>query len=132
ELYQDGIAPTLVVTGGKAAGDRTTEAEAARGYAMRHGVEADDILVEDESRTTLASIHGVSALMDEHELESALFVSDPTHMLRVLRMAADAGIDARGSPTMTSPIEQDTAAWVDAVAHEVGGLGVYFVTGTSP
>jgi uncharacterized SAM-binding protein YcdF (DUF218 family) len=132
ELYAAGVAPRLIVTGGKADGDRTTEAEAARDYAIRHGVAADDILIEDESRTTLASIQAVSALMDAHALGAAVFVSDPTHMLRVLRMAADAGIDARGSPTMTSPVERDAAAWFDAVAHEVGGLGVYFVTGTSP
>jgi uncharacterized SAM-binding protein YcdF (DUF218 family) len=52
-LYRAGVAPRLVVTGGKADGDRTTEAAAARAYAMAHGVPGDRILVEDQSRTTL-------------------------------------------------------------------------------
>ena len=34
ELYHAGIAPRLVLTGGKASGDRTTEAASARDYAI--------------------------------------------------------------------------------------------------
>jgi len=70
--------------------------------------------------------------MRDHGLRTAIFVSDPTHMLRVLRMAEDVGIEGWGSPTTTSPVERDAVAWIDAAAHEVGGLAVYFVTGESP
>ena len=120
------------MTGGKREGDRTTEAASARAYAIRHDVPADAILTEDTSRTTLQSIRGVEALMDDSGLESALFVSDPTHMLRVLRLAADVGIDAYGSPTRTSPLERDPVGRIDATVHELGALAVYFVTGESP
>jgi len=65
-------------------------------------------------------------------LRTAVFVSDPTHMLRVLRMASDLGIDAYGSPTRSSPLERDTIARIDATVHELGALAVYFVTGDSP
>jgi vancomycin permeability regulator SanA len=34
DLYRAGVAPRLVVTGGKAEGDRTTEAATARAYAI--------------------------------------------------------------------------------------------------
>jgi uncharacterized SAM-binding protein YcdF (DUF218 family) len=132
ELFHAGVAPRLIVTGGKAEGDRTTEAASARAYAIARGVPAEAILAEDESRTTLASIRGVAALMTDHGLASAVFVSDPTHMLRVLRMADDVGIDGFGSPTTTSPVERDPVAHLDAVAHELGALAIYLVTGTSP
>jgi uncharacterized SAM-binding protein YcdF (DUF218 family) len=131
-LYHEGFAPRIIVTGGKREGDRTTEADSARRYAIRHDVPEDAILAEDTSRTTLQSIRGVAALMDESRLRTAVFVSDPTHMLRVLRMAADVGIDAYGSPTRTSPLERDPAGRVDATVHELGALVVYFVTGESP
>jgi uncharacterized SAM-binding protein YcdF (DUF218 family) len=131
-LFHEGVAPRLIVTGGKREGDRTTEAASAREYAISHGVPAEAILAEDGSRTTLQSIRGVDALMDASGLQSAVFVSDPTHMLRVLRMAADVGIDAYGSPTRTSPLERDPAGRIDATVHELGALGVYFVTGESP
>jgi len=131
-LYHEGVAPRLIVTGGKREGDRTTEAASARAYAISHDVPEEAILAEDGSRTTLQSIRGVEALMEEAGLQSAVFVSDPTHMLRVLRMAADVGIDAYGSPTRTSPLERDPAGRIDATVHELGALGVYFITGESP
>ena len=131
-LFHEGVAPRLIVTGGKREGDRTTEAASAREYAIDHGVPAEAILAEDSSRTTLQSIRGVEAIMEGSGLQSAVFVSDPSHMLRVLRMAADLGIDAYGSPTRTSPLEHDTAGRIDATVHELGALGVYFITGESP
>jgi len=129
-LYLDGIAPTLVVTGGKADGDRTTEAASARAYAIARGVPADAILVEDRSRTTQESIRSVSTLLHEHGLVSAVFVSDRPHMLRVLRMARDERIDGWGSPTATSPIENDAVGRMDATIHELGALARYFLAGT--
>ena len=128
-LYFAGIAPRIVVTGGKAEGDRTTEAAAGRAFAMELGVPADAILVEDQSRTTLESIRAVSALLAANDTHSAVFVSDRPHMLRVLRMASDVGITGWGSPTRTSPIEGDLAGQVDATIHELGALAYYFLTG---
>ena len=132
ELYHEGVAPRLIVTGGKREGDRTTEAASARSYAIAHDVPADAILGEDTSRTTLQSIRRVSALMQAEGIGSAVFVSDPSHMLRVLRMASDEGITAYGSPTRTSPVEQDLVRRLDAIVHELGALAVYFVSGESP
>ena len=132
ELYHDGVAPRLIVTGGKREGDRTTEAATARSYAIEHGVPENAILSEDASRTTLQSIRRVAALMRDKDIGSAVFVSDPSHMLRVLRMASDEGINGYGSPTRTSPLERDPVARVDAIVHELGALAVYFVSGESP
>ena len=132
ELYHDGVAPRLIVTGGKREGDRTTEAASARSYAIEHGVPENAILSEDASRTTLQSIRRVAALMRDKDIGSAVFVSDPSHMLRVLRMASDEGINGYGSPTRTSPLERDAVAHLDAIVHELGALAIYFVSGESP
>src|SRR4029079_10506599 len=75
ELYEAGLAPYLVVTGGKAEGDRTTEAASARAYALSKGVPASAILVEDKGRTTLESLRAVAAVLQSHQLGTALFVS---------------------------------------------------------
>ena len=128
-LYFAGVAPRIVVTGGKAEGDRTTEADAGRTFAINLGVPPEDILVEDQSRTTLESIRAVSVVLAANDARSAVFVSDRPHMLRVLRMASDVGIIGWGSPTRTSPIERDFAGQVDATVHELGALAYYFLTG---
>lgn len=132
DLFHEGVAPRLIVTGGKREGDRTTEAASARIYAVQHDVPDEAIISEDQSRTTLQSIRGVAALMRDEGFESAIFVSDPSHMFRVLRMASDEGITAYGSPTRSSPLERDTVRRLDAIVHELGALAFYVVSGESP
>jgi uncharacterized SAM-binding protein YcdF (DUF218 family) len=131
-LYLHGVAPFLVVTGGKAEGDRTTEAAAGRAYALARGVPDDHILVEDGGRTTLDSLDRVASILSAHSIDDAVFVSDPTHMLRVLRIADDLGITAWGSPTPTSRIELDGARKIDATVHELGALALYFFARQAP
>ena len=132
DLYESGVARYLVVTGGKAQGDRTTEGAAARAFALSRGVPAAAILLEDRSRTTLESLRGVATLLRDHQLGSAVFVSDRTHMLRVLRIARDEGITAYGSPTATSPTDATFLSRADATIHELGALTLYFVSGQTP
>lgn len=131
-LWKSGIADSFVVTGGKLDGDRTTEAAVARAYAIEHGVPASRIFGEDEARNTLTSLDAVAGELRARGMQSAVFVSDPTHMFRVLRIARDLGIDAYGSPTRTSPVARDPVRSAQATVHELGALVVYFLTGGAP
>ena len=129
DLWKEGLAPYLIVTGGKLPDDRTTEAATARAWAIANGVPEEAILGEDRGRNTLESLEGVAAILRSHELHSVLFVSDRTHMLRVLRMASDLGMAAWGSPTPTSPTDLETDRRWRSIAHEVAGLAAYYVGG---
>jgi uncharacterized SAM-binding protein YcdF (DUF218 family) len=128
-LYREGLAPLLVVTGGKAAGDRTTEAAVARDFAIAQGVPAKSILMEDQGRTTLESLRTVGQMLRTRGARDVVFVSDRTHMLRVLRMARDQGLTSFGSPTTTSPTDADVTSRADATLHELGALALYFLSG---
>ena len=130
-LHLSGLAPHLVVTGGKLPGDRTSEAAVARAYAIERGVAPTDILMEDQGRSTLESLRGVGRIFRDHGIADAVFVSDRTHMLRVLLMARDQGIVAWGSPTTTSPSDNDFTRRTEATIHELGGLACYALTGSS-
>lgn len=132
QLYRDGVAPVLIVTGGKGRElDTTTEAQAARAYAVERGVPTAAILAEDQGTNTLESLRSVRTILRDHGLRSAILVSNRTHMLRSLRMAEDLGIEAYGSPTTTtSPTESSLPVQVEDTLHEIGGLGLYFLTGT--
>ncbi len=132
DLVLTGAYPYLVVTGGKLAGDRTTEAAVARAYALARGVPDDRILVEDAGRTTLESLRAVAPMLRAKGIDDAVFVSDPPHMFRVLRMARDLGLTAWGSPTPTSRIAADPARLVGAYIHELGALAIYLTIGESP
>jgi uncharacterized SAM-binding protein YcdF (DUF218 family) len=128
QLYLAGIADRLVVTGGRAPGDRTTEAAVARTYALARGVPPEAILAEDEGRSTLESLTAVALILRANGIADAVFVSDRTHMLRVLRIARDLGIDAYGSPTPTSPSDRNANRRIRATVHELGALALYVLT----
>jgi uncharacterized SAM-binding protein YcdF (DUF218 family) len=130
-LWNGGWADWFIVTGGKLPNDDTTEAEVARGWAIAHGVPENRILTENRGRTTLESLEAVRKVFRDEDLATGLFVSDETHMLRVLRMAEDLGIHAFGSPTRTSPSDLDESRRRSAILHEIAGLAAYYVGGGS-
>jgi uncharacterized SAM-binding protein YcdF (DUF218 family) len=132
ELWKEGYAPYLVTTGGNLPGDVYTEAQTGSIYAQKRGVPASAIIMEDTGRSTLDSIGKVKAIFEGRGLKTALFVSDRSHMLRVLRLAQDAGIQAWSSPTETSPDDINPSLWQKSIVHEVGALGYYMITSDDP
>jgi uncharacterized SAM-binding protein YcdF (DUF218 family) len=109
DLWQRGLAPKLIVTGGMGVGDTTSEAAVGRNYALQHGVPDTAILMENEGRTTRESLAAVSVIMRARQMHSAILVSDPFHMLRLRVLSTQYGVDAYTSPTKTSPISANTA-----------------------
>ncbi|MGH9048592.1 MAG: YdcF family protein [Acidimicrobiia bacterium] len=104
DLYAEGIAPTVVVTGGKQEGDRFTEAAAGAEYLHSRGVPDDAILRETTSRSSWESLSATANFLEEREITEVVLVSDPFHSLRIEAIADELGLDAVTSPTRTSPI----------------------------
>ena len=135
-LWRQGVAPHMIVTGGGRAGDRTTEAAAGRRYVVARGVPDSAVLLESEGQSTSESLRAVAALLGELRrtapagsvaagAPSAVFVSDPFHMLRVGVLARRYGIVAYTSPTPTSPISANPRLSLEYLARE--SLKVPFV-----
>lgn len=103
QLWRRGLAPVLVMTGGRGTGDTTTEAAVERRYAMSKGVPSSAIVVEGESRSTSEALRNVAAMMTRERRE-VILVSDPFHMFRLAILARRFGLRPRTSPTRTSPI----------------------------
>jgi uncharacterized SAM-binding protein YcdF (DUF218 family) len=103
-LWHQGIAPVLIVTGGRGTGDTTTEAAVSQRYAVQRGIPAAAILLETEGRTTSQSMAGIAELMASQHRKDVLLVSDPFHMLRLVILARRHGLEPFASPTPTSPI----------------------------
>jgi uncharacterized SAM-binding protein YcdF (DUF218 family) len=118
ELWQRGLAPTLIFTGGTGAGDTTSEAAVSRVYALRHGVPDTSILMENKGKTTRQSLEAVSAIMHARQMRTAILVSDPFHMLRLRILSTQYGVDAYTSPTQTSPISANRGQALGYVISE--------------
>ena len=118
DLWQRGMAPRLIFTGGMGVGDTTSEAAVSRLYAIRHGVPDTAILMENEGRTTRESLAAVSVIMHARQLRTAILVSDPFHMLRLRILSTQYGVDAYTSPTKTSPISANRGQAISYVLSE--------------
>lgn len=103
-LWKRGLAKRVVLTGGRGTGDTISEAAVGRRYVMKAGVADSAILLENEGRTTNASVGAVADIMKAEQLERAILVSDPFHMLRLQILANRHGVESVTSPTRTSPI----------------------------
>jgi uncharacterized SAM-binding protein YcdF (DUF218 family) len=114
DLWKQGLAPLMVLTGGRGEGDTTTEAAVGRHYVMREGVPDSLILLENQGRTTRASLSAVAAMMTQDHIGTAILVSDPFHMLRLQILARHLGLKTVTSPTRTSPI---SARWSQVVGY---------------
>ena len=101
-LYDEGRADTILVLGGGAPGDSSTEAEAGRDWLVSDGVPSASVVASPVGTTTLESLRAAATWMGDRELDSAFLVSDPWHNLRMKRMASDLGIEAYASATWQS------------------------------
>jgi uncharacterized SAM-binding protein YcdF (DUF218 family) len=104
DLWNHHMAQIVILTGGRGPGDTTSEAAVGRGYVKRHGVPDAAILLENEGRTTRASLLAVSRMLSNRGMKTAILVSDPFHMLRLWILSRRFGFTPYTSPTRTSPI----------------------------
>jgi uncharacterized SAM-binding protein YcdF (DUF218 family) len=102
DLYKDDSVQVIVFTGGIGEGDQIAESEAAKEYAIQHGVAAEHIFCETSSRVTYGNLKEAKKILDQQGLTTAVIVSDPLHMRRSVTIGRDLGIDAHPSPTPTS------------------------------
>jgi uncharacterized SAM-binding protein YcdF (DUF218 family) len=126
-LYREGFSDTVIVTGGKAEGDRFTEAEAGSNYLVaQEQVPSTNILQEDRGRTTLESLKAVATIADENGIESLLLVSDPMHSERIKRMAQDLGFeDAYVSWASYVELNRSRSTKLKELVREIGSLISY-------
>jgi uncharacterized SAM-binding protein YcdF (DUF218 family) len=104
DLWNHHMAQIVILTGGRGPGDTTSEAAVGRGYVKKHGIPDAAILLENEGRTTRASLLAVSRMLSDRGMKTAILVSDPFHMLRLWILSRRFGFTPYTSPTRTSPI----------------------------
>ena len=102
-LYDDGVAPRIVLTGGKQAGDRFTEAYAGYRYLTDRGVPAEDLVVVTDGNSSWDSLRAAERVLDRERADRVTLVSDSYHSARLKGIAGELGMDATVSPTGAAP-----------------------------
>jgi len=93
ELYRDGVAPVVVVTG------PARNADQARTELMASGVPSRDVVSFATGTDTVGSLEVLAGVMRDLGWSAATIVTDPAHAARAQATASALGIDAHLSPT---------------------------------
>lgn len=127
DLYDQGLADTIVVTGGRQEGDRFNEAQAGEMWLLEQGVPEEDVLLETDGRNSWESLAASARFLREDGIEDVIVVSDPFHSKRLEEIADEIGLQAFVSPTPESPV--GGAAELRAMLRETAAVSLGRVIG---
>ena len=101
---------TVVVSGGQGSNEPTSEAACMADYLEEHGVDSDQILLEDQSSNTKENLIYSRELLEEHGIvvlrDEVLVVSNGFHLTRAQMLAKRYGyksVSALAAPTSHIP-----------------------------
>ena len=97
ELFEQDVAPVVVLTGGKQPGDRFTEAAAGAGYLAAHGVPEEALVLESGGSDSWTSLQAAARVLGDRR--RVVLVTSPYHALRTRHIAAEVGLEGRSSPS---------------------------------
>ena len=117
DLYQEGLAPLVVVTGGRQPGDRYTEATTGYNYLRDHGLSDEVIRKEVQGASTYESLASVARFLRDEGISDVVLVSSPAHSRRVADIAREVGLRATVSPAPGS-------ASLRALARETAAVSI--------
>lgn len=132
QLYREGFAPRIVVTGGIGRGDTTSEATVGRNYLVNRKVPPGAVVAQPQGRSTQASMTAVADWLASTHLKRVILVSDPFHMFRLRMEARRTNLEAYTSPTESSPISDNPVLELRYLAAEALKIPVAWAQAAVP
>lgn len=124
-LYNEGYADKVICTGAVPQGHAVAEAEYCRYYLQRFGVPYNAILLETNSRSTEENAMEVKKVMQAHDLETVLVVTQGYHIFRSHLLFSKYDI-----PHSLSPVPDDPYPRHRSIVREVMALHWQFFKDT--
>lgn len=116
-LYEEGVAPLIVVTGGKQAGDAVTQGRSGYEYLRAKGIPDEAIKVEVEGTNSFEELSASALILEQAGVgDDVVIVTDPYHALRAGEIAEEVGLRPHVSPTHASSGVRQMARETVAVA----------------
>ena len=97
--------PKLIMSGGQGADESRAEAEAMADYARSKGIPSEDIIIEDQSRTTEENLKYSKRIMEEQsggKKYRAVYVTSNYHVFRTGVYVRRAGMNLTGMGSKTA------------------------------
>jgi uncharacterized SAM-binding protein YcdF (DUF218 family) len=113
DLFQRGIAPVVITTGGS--GDDPTFSEGGVGhdYLMRRGIPEPRLIAETQGSDTASSAERVAVIMRTNRMRSCVAVSDAYHVFRIRKLLEHEGVQVYVAPR---PDSRPRSVWQRVLA----------------
>lgn len=94
----------ILLSGGQGSDEKISEAEAMKDYAIDQGIPEEDLLIENQSKTTLQNMHFSKEVMEARQPQpfKAIFTSNNYHIFRAGMYAKAAQLKADGLGARTA------------------------------
>src|SRR5277367_1581159 len=92
ELFQQGLAPVVITTGGSAQDPDFSEGGVGRDYLLRRGVPEQALIAETQGSDTAQSAARVANIMRVNGMHSCIAVSDAYHVFRIRALLEHEGV----------------------------------------
>jgi uncharacterized SAM-binding protein YcdF (DUF218 family) len=115
DLFERGLAPVIITTGGAGGDPRYSEGQVGRDYLEGRGVPDVNLIAETQGDNTDESTQRVATIMRANDMHSALLVSDAYHLYRAQKMMAREGMTVYISPRPGSVPKTSFGRWMAAL-----------------
>ena len=98
DLFQRGLAPLVITTGGSGKDPSFSEGGVGRDYLIHRGIPEEQLIAETTGTDTAESAERVAHILRTNGLHDCLAVSDEYHLYRIIAMLESDGIHAYAAP----------------------------------
>lgn len=128
ELFQRGLAPVVITTGGSAQDPDFSEGGVGRDYLARRGIPEQSLIAETQGADTAQSAERVANIMRANGMRTCIAASDAYHVFRIRALLEHEGVAVEVAPRPDSrprPLWQRFGAVMrEAMSYLVWELGM--------
>jgi uncharacterized SAM-binding protein YcdF (DUF218 family) len=113
DLFQQGVAPVVITTGGSASDPTFSEGGVGHDYLMHRGIPEPKLIAETQGSDTASSAERVAVIMRTNRMRSCIAVSDAYHVFRIRKLLEHEGVQVYVAPR---PDSRPHSVWQRALA----------------
>ncbi len=111
DLYEQHLAPVVIVSGGSGGDPNYTEGGVGTDYLMQRGIPEASLIAETQGDDTAESARRISVIMHKNRMHSCIAVSDEYHVFRVRKLLEHEGLKVYLAPR---PDSRPHSTWLRA------------------
>jgi uncharacterized SAM-binding protein YcdF (DUF218 family) len=117
DLFQKGLAPVVITSGGAALDPRYNEGGVGHDYLMHRGIPEASLIEETQGSDTAQSAKRIGVIMRTNGMHTCIAVSDAYHVFRIKKLLEHEGVRVYVAPRPDS-IPHSASARTEAVIRE--------------